>query len=293
MEGFRYPDIPEISGREKLLLERGATGQCFSGHLLDDYSLHLEQLKPTEIGSIISSFETADAEDGTTTVIADSQSEFRDKQIVSIAGLVSKRTAKQTRKGENMAFITVEDRYAEMEVVIFPKVLESCGAYLAYDTAVFVTGELSVREEESPKILARTVFPLRTNDTVSDEVRADGTADTSAAGSVKKPVTEHHTENVPTGRVRAVSDTPIPSGAKTLFLRVPRVDAKDLIFAHAENYAHIFSAEKGGAAHAVAVVFYDSETAAYHRNLVPPIALTPYVLHQFEMLLGRENAILK
>ena len=54
-----------------------------------------------------------------------------------------------------------------------------------------------------------------------------------------------------------------------------------------------FSAEKGGAAHAVAVVFYDSETSTYHRNLVPPIALTPYVLHQFEVLLGRENAILK
>lgn len=282
MEGYRYPDIPEISNREKLLLERSATGQCFSGHLLDDYSLHLEQLKPTEIGSIIASFETEETADAMTVMTA-STGEFRDKQVVSIAGLVSKRVAKLTRKGDNMAFVTVEDRYGEIEVIVFPKVLESCAAYLSYDTAIFVTGELSVREEEAPKLLARTIIPLRPNDTFTKE--APGTEATSSAASA--PAAS------PQMRTRAVSDTPIPPNAKTLYLRVPRVDAMQLQYAHAENFANIFAAVQGSAAHTVSVVFYDSETAQYHRNLTPPMSLTPYILCQFETLLGRENVILK
>ncbi|MBR5871266.1 MAG: DNA polymerase III subunit alpha [Clostridia bacterium] len=296
MEGFRYPDIPEISGREKLLLERSATGQCFSGHLLDDYSLHLAQLKPTEIGTIISSFEAADPENEGAAAVT-SQGDFADKQTVSIAGLVTKRVAKQTRKGDSMAFITVEDRYAEMEVVVFPKVLESCAAYLSYDTAVFVTGELSVREEEAPKLLARAVFPLRTNDAVAAEEHTEGTGSDRQTGTSSQtpasPTGRSGSQGVGTARARTVSDTPIPQGAKTLYLRVPRVNAKDLIFAHAENYVHIFSAEHGSSQHTVSVVFYDSEQASYHRDLVPPLSLTPYVLHQFETLLGSENVILK
>lgn len=281
LEGYRYPDIPEISNREKLLLERSATGQCFSGHLLDDYSLHLEQLKPTEIGSIIASFETEESADAMTALPA-STGEFRDKQIVSIAGLVSKRVAKLTRKGDNMAFVTVEDRYAEMEVIVFPKVLESCAAYLSYDTAIFVTGELSVREEEAPKLLARTIFPLRTNDAVNEEAHREAAV---------SPITPTTAQAQP--HTRAVSDTPIPPHAKTLYLRVPRVHPRDLKYAHAENYAQIFASVASIPAHTVAVVFYDSETAEYHRNLTPPMTLSPYILSQFETLLGRENVILK
>lgn len=284
LEGYRYPDIPEISNREKLLLERSATGQCFSGHLLDDYSKHLEQLKPTEIGSIIASFETEESADSTAVLSTDT-GDFRDKQIVSIAGLVSKRAAKLTRKGDNMAFITVEDRYAEMEVIVFPKVLESCAAYLSYDTAIFVTGELSVREEEAPKLLARTILPLRTNDAFREEAPADEKTSPSRPQPTSAAAAPSQT--------RAVSETPIPVNAKTLYLRVPHVDGRNLQYAHAENYAQIFAAVNGTAAHTVSVVFYDSETAQYHKGLTPPMILTPYILGQFETLLGRENVILK
>ena len=284
LEGYRYPDIPEISNREKLLLERSATGQCFSGHLLDDYSKHLEQLKPTEIGSIISAFETDESTDGMA-VLPSAGGDFRDKQVVSIAGLVSKRVAKLTRKGDNMAFITVEDRYAEMEVIVFPKVLESCAAYLSYDTAIFVTGELSVREEEAPKLLARTILPLRTNDAVTEEASSDD--------KTSPPTPQHTSAAAASPQTRTVSETPIPVSAKTLYLRVPRVDGRNLQYAHAENFAQIFAAVNGTPSHTVSVVFYDSETAQYHKGLTPPMILTPYILGQFETLLGRENVILK
>lgn len=339
--GFRYPDIPEFSGREKLLLERDATGQCFSGHLLDDYMQHLEQLNPTEIGDILAAFETeGDNEDGTpgtgTPSIGmpnpgttnngipmgdhaaggnGSSGMFFDKQQVAIAGVVSKRVSKLTKKGDTMAFVTVEDRYAEMEVIVFPKVLESAAPYLAYDTAIFVVGELSVREEEAPKLLARTVFPLRTNDAMREDAAVSPLPEGQESGDV--PPVLHMPASAAWNRTAAsengsgrgnifgarnaaaakpASPTPIPSDARTLFLRVPRVAEDDDTFRHAKNLAEIFVYdERSREMHGIraAVVFYDEAEKQYRKQLTAPIALTPYVLLQFEELLGRENAILR
>lgn len=333
--GYRYPDIPEFSGREKLLLERDATGQCFSGHLLDDYMQHLEQLNPTEIGDILAAFETeGDNEDGTPGIgqpnlgtsnagipMGDhaaggngSSGLFSDKQQVAIAGVVSKRVSKLTKKGDTMAFVTVEDRYAEMEVIVFPKVLESAAPYLAYDTAIFVVGELSVREEEAPKLLARTIFPLRTNDAMRDDAVLPPLPEKPESGDappLRSPASAARNRTDPTengsGRghgygarnavsAKPASPTPIPADAKTLFLRVPRAAEDDDRFRHAKNLAEIFvyderSREMQGIR--AAVVFYDEAEKQYHKQLTAPIALTPYVLLQFEELLGRENAILR
>ncbi|MBO5649470.1 MAG: DNA polymerase III subunit alpha [Clostridia bacterium] len=280
LQGYSYPAIPEFSAREKLILEREATGQCFSGHLLDDYMRHLEQLHPTEIGEILSSFESV-GEEGDVH-LTETVGGYRDKQSVSIAGIISKRVAKITKKGDSMAFVTLEDRYAEMEVVIFPKVLETCASYLTHDTAIFVSGTLSVREEESPKLLAKVVLPLHTNDTVTagPPAAAETTAARQNAPDSTVTPAPHH---------RRLSDTPIPPTAKTLYLRLNSVSPTDLVYAHAENLSHIFSAVGNG----IAVVFYEESTGIYHRGRVPAVALTPYVLGKYESLLGRENVILK
>ncbi len=287
-DGYRYPDIPEFSNREKLLLERDATGQCFSGHLLDDYALHLAKLDPTEIGDILASFDDPGEEGGTVSAEA-SGGAFYDKQQVAIAGVVSKRVSKITKKGANMAFVTLEDRYAEMEVIIFPKVLEAAAPYLAYDTAIFVVGELSVREEEAPKLLAKTIFPLRENDAYKD-----GAALPSAqAADMPDPYPVQPSapqQNAAVARApKPASTTPIPPTAKILYLRVPSVDETADVYLYARNLAEIFRADGAG----IAVSFYDESTKTYHKNIVSPIRLTPYVLLQFEELLGQENTILR
>ena len=48
----------------------------------------------------------------------------------------------------------MEDRYAEIEVIVFPKVLDSCSAFLLQGAVIAVYGEISMREEEQPKLLA-------------------------------------------------------------------------------------------------------------------------------------------
>ena len=313
-EGFRYPDIPEFSGRELLLMERDATGQCFSGHLLDDYKEHLSQLHPTEISEILASFEEADGEDepGFMAKGDFDGGTFADGKQVAVAGIVSKRISKQTKRGDQMAFITLEDRYAEIEVILFPKVLSSCTPYLISDAALYIVGTLSVKEEEVPKILAKTVLPLKQSTAFGGDglPQMDGTGIENNGVSSTEPIAEESPAEKSTivrgdtmqlqpspmpqaaARVsKPVSETPFPPNARTLFLRVPHVDEGDERFCHAKNLAEIFVADR--AAYSIAIVFYDEAEKKYIRNITPPIVLTPYVLLQFEELLGKENAILR
>ena len=149
---FKYPDLPEYTLKEKLAMEKENTGMYFSGHMLDDYTKHIEILKSVQISEILNA---AESDDGTLT--------YKEKSLVSTAGIVSKRVNKTTKNGDSMAFIMLEDRYAEIEAVVFPKVLEMYSQYLLTDTAVLINGEITVKEDEAPKILVRTIEPLKNN----------------------------------------------------------------------------------------------------------------------------------
>ncbi len=153
---YEYPDIPEMSLRQKLLQEREVTGQCFSGHLLDEYSLHIAALRPASVLEICRSFAEEDMQE-------EAYRPFTDKQRVTVCGVLVALTLKQTRKEETMAFATLEDRYGQIELVIFPATLRACRQYLQQDVAVCAVGEISVREEEAPKLLIREITPLYNN----------------------------------------------------------------------------------------------------------------------------------
>ena len=49
---------------------------------------------------------------------------------------------------------------AAIELVVFPKALQQCGAYLTADSAVLLTGRIDAREEEAPKVLLNEAQPL-------------------------------------------------------------------------------------------------------------------------------------
>ena len=160
---FEYPDLPDFNLREKLILEKESAGMSFSGHLLDEYDRHVGALGCTPIGEILSSYSEETGE----------SDRFQDKQKLRIAGLVSRRINKNTRKGDAMAFVTLEDRYGEMELVVFPKLLDRYGTDLIVESAVCAEGELSLREGEAPKLLLSSLSPLKSNTVYSEpEVKA-------------------------------------------------------------------------------------------------------------------------
>lgn len=155
---FRYPDIPEFSAKELLLLEKESSGLYFTGHLLDEYKTHIEAIKPDSVSDIMASFA-----DGETTPDAS----YREGDNVRIAGIVTERTDKLVKGGKRMCFVTVEDRYADIEVIVFQNQAERFGALLTQDSAVMVTGKITVRDEEPPKIILASAEALKGNSAVS------------------------------------------------------------------------------------------------------------------------------
>lgn len=79
---------------------------------------------------------------------------------VRLACVVTAVKLKSTKNGSMMAYVTVEDDTAAIELVVFPKALQQCGAYLTADSAVLLTGRIDAREEEAPKVLLNEAQPL-------------------------------------------------------------------------------------------------------------------------------------
>ncbi len=148
-DSFSYPNLPEFPFKELMRLEKESSGMYFSGHMLDDFASDISNTRHERLSDIADD----DLENST----------YTDGAEVSIVGIITSRTLKQTRKGEQMLFITVEDRYADIEVIVFPKQFEKYSEILFIDNAVFIKGNLSQRENEESKILMSFARALKSN----------------------------------------------------------------------------------------------------------------------------------
>ena len=62
-----------------------------------------------------------------------------------------------------MAFVSMEDLYGSMEIIVFENAYQSAGATLMEDNVVLVEGRLSIREEDqNVTIIANKIVPLGT-----------------------------------------------------------------------------------------------------------------------------------
>ena len=130
----------EFRTKELLMMEKETTGLYISSHPMEQYADLADELKCDKIGNILN------AEN-------DFNSPYVDTASVKIMGIISSITRKQTKKGENMAFINIEDVGGTIEVIVFPKLLAKYMNKINNGVAVVVGGRLSMREEENPKII--------------------------------------------------------------------------------------------------------------------------------------------
>ena len=158
---YVYPDVPEFPVKELLLLEKEASGLYFSGHILDGYSAAIGALGAVPIGEITGG-QSDDADVAGDDIAQDGRA-FKDGDSVAVAGIVTRRINKATKSGDRMAFITLEDKTGEIEVIAFPRTLTDYGWALESDSVVAVNGTLQYKEDDAPKLLLRRAVPLKEN----------------------------------------------------------------------------------------------------------------------------------
>ena len=244
-----YPDIPEYSFRELLAYEKESAGMCFSGHVLDGYSKHISGLGTVSLGELAGDGENEGA---------------KDRQAVTVAGIIVSVTRKTTRGGETMAFFTLDDSFGKCEVIAFPKMYDKYSGIIREDEAVTVRGTLSVREGndgDEVKILLGYISPLIPNERYREQKNnavPDKPSGTSTAAQVKKA----------------------PS---VLYIRVPSRDS--LIYKKCANLVGIFD---GG----LRTVFYFADEAKYENN---PIGadIGGCLIAELCAEAGKENVVLR
>ena len=145
-----YPDVKEFEQSQLLLMEKEISGLFFSGHILDSFSKNLDEIKPRKILSIIGNQED---------IIG-----ARDKEKVKIAGIITSRMIKRTKNDDNMAFIKVEDASGEIEIIVFPKQFIRYSDVLIVGKVICVSGSVTIKDEEPPKIIMEDGAILVHND---------------------------------------------------------------------------------------------------------------------------------
>lgn len=132
-------EIPEVeitpaptkySDKEQLMWERDLMGLYISAHPLDKYEAYFqEQTMPiSEIKPNI---------DGATVIVG---------------GIITNVRSLVTKSGSKMAFVKIEDKISEIEVIVFPKTFEQVGAKLVQDAVVKVTGRVNATDRDGNKV---------------------------------------------------------------------------------------------------------------------------------------------
>ena len=146
---IRIPDVAEYTKEELLGYEKEILGVYVSGHPLDEYTGMVKKY----ITNVSSDFEIDD-ETGETKV--------KDGAVATIGGLITNKTIKTTKKGQLMAFFTLEDVVGTVEVVVFPNSFTANRVVMDHAEKVFVTGKVQANVDENAKLICDKVVDFNT-----------------------------------------------------------------------------------------------------------------------------------
>ncbi len=134
----QLPDIEEWHENQLLSFEKETLGFYITSHPLARYEEDIRRFTSEDTANL---------------------ARFESGREVTVCGVVTTFKEITTRKGERMAFASLEDLKGVIEIIIFPDVFLSSLPYLKGDEPILVRGILD-RGEDAPKIKATEVMPL-------------------------------------------------------------------------------------------------------------------------------------
>lgn len=144
------PQLEDFSMAEKLAMEKEVAGIFLSGHPMAEYDHISKAINADKIGDILES-------DG----ISDGR--YKDGCRVRVLAILTSVKLKTTKNNSMMAFVTAEDRFGSIEMLVFPQTLSEYGTLLLEGNILEIMGTVSMREDEETKLLCNQVKPAPKN----------------------------------------------------------------------------------------------------------------------------------
>ncbi len=143
-----YPeDIEEYDNKTKLIKEKSVVGVYVTGHPLQDYKEKFKDFFTTEV---LQYFE--EDEDGEKIY-----TEIHDGTRVTMGGMIQSWSRITTKRGDYMAYITLEDMYGQIECVLFPKTYEKFKNNIKEEEILKISGTLKYEKGREPNVLVDTI----------------------------------------------------------------------------------------------------------------------------------------
>ena len=143
------PAPTQYTEKEQLLWERDLMGLYVSAHPLDKYDTYFdEQTHP---------FSVVTAEN--------------DGKTVVVGGIISGVRTILTKSGTKMAFVKIENKTSEQEIIVFPSVYEQYGGKLVQDNVIKVIGRVNAKDKNG-NIVSDVKILMDSCEVISDETLA-------------------------------------------------------------------------------------------------------------------------
>ncbi len=142
----QMPNVEEWPDSHRLIMEKEALGFYITGHPLNAYKEKFDSLSVTS---------TADL------------AEITEKKDIFLGGIIRSCKRIQTKKGDQMGYLSVEDIYGNIEVVLFPDIFSECQDMIAIDSTVVIAGTTD-KTDKGLKIIARKLAPIDDDEKVHE-----------------------------------------------------------------------------------------------------------------------------
>lgn len=141
------PAPVKYTQREQLAWERELLGLYISSHPLDDYTTYLDEQ----------------------TIPLVSLTPELDGKKVTMGGIITTIRTIVTKSGGKMAFVGIEDKTGEGEILVFPNLYTTIAGDLAQDVVIRATGKVSARDRDGnlgneAKLIADEIIVLSDKD---------------------------------------------------------------------------------------------------------------------------------
>ena len=131
-------DVEEWPKLERLASEKETVGFFLTGHPLEGVMEDMRRAVDTDIAGV---------------------EKLREGQAVRIGGLIASYKEHKSKKGDRMAFTTLEDMSASIEVIVFPSTFAECSELLLSEQPLVVLGTVQ-QGERGAKVVAQEIKGL-------------------------------------------------------------------------------------------------------------------------------------
>ncbi len=240
------PQMQEFDLMELLYMEKEMAGMYLSGHPIDSYKDFASAIKADSLSDILSD---------------ENSDRYYDTASVRLVCIVTKNKSQITKSNQMMAFVTVEDRYASAELIVFPKVLSQFSQSLYVGSVIEVIGTLNFKEDEEPRIICEKVTQLPPAEQLSSYIKS------------KKQINNDTQQNLNINK------------EQKLYLKLKNMESIE--YKKVKNLLELFSGD-------TKVVFYLSDT---NKQFLAPqslwVKINDTMYKQLCSYLGEENVVLQ